>query len=44
LNGAEQAGAAHPRLELDADPMSDDERKAAADTLRRALQLLEKGG
>ena len=41
---AEQAGTAHLRLELDADRMSDDERKAAADTLRRALGLLEKGG
>ena len=40
----EQAGTAHLRLELDADRMSDDERKAAADTLRRALGLLEKGG
>jgi len=29
---------------LDADRMSDDERKAAADALRRALGLLEKGG
>src|SRR5262249_15091177 len=28
---------------LDADRMSDDERKAAADALRRALGLLEKG-
>ena len=33
---AEQAGTAHLRLELDADRMSDDERKAAADALRRA--------
>ena len=41
---AERAGTAHLRLELDADRMSDDERKAAADTLRRALGLLEKGG
>ena len=41
---AEQAGTAHLRLELDADRMSDDERKAAADALRRALGLLEKGG
>jgi PAS domain S-box-containing protein len=40
---AEQAGIAHLRLELDADRMSDDERKAAADALRRALGLLEKG-
>ena len=41
---AELAGMAHLRLEFDADRMSDDERKAAADTLRRALGLLEKGG
>jgi PAS domain S-box-containing protein len=41
---AEQAGMAHLRLELDADRMSDDERTAAAETLRRALELLEKGG
>ena len=40
----EQAGTAHLRLELDADRMSDDERKAAADALRRALGMLEKGG
>jgi class 3 adenylate cyclase len=40
----EQAGTANLRLELDADRMSDDERKAAADTLRRALGLLERGG
>ena len=40
---AEQAGTAHLRLELDAERMSDDERKAAADALRRALGLLEKG-
>jgi PAS domain S-box-containing protein len=40
----EQASTAHLRLELDADRMSDDERKAAADALRRALGLLEKGG
>jgi PAS domain S-box-containing protein len=39
----EQTGTAHLRLELDADRMSDDERKAAADALRRALGLLEKG-
>ena len=42
LKDAEQAGTAHLRLELDADRMSDDERKAAADTLRRALGLVEK--
>jgi PAS domain S-box-containing protein len=41
---AEQAGAAHLRLELNPERMSDDERKVAADTLRRALGLLEKGG
>ena len=41
---AEQVGTAHLRLELDADRMSDDERKAAADALRRALGLLERGG
>jgi adenylate cyclase len=41
---AEQAGTAHLRLELDADRMSDDERKSAADALRRALELLEKDG
>ena len=41
---AEQAGTAHLRLEVDADRMSDEERKAAADVLRHALGLLEKGG
>ena len=41
---AKQASTAHLRLELDPDRMSDDERKAAADALRRALGLLEKGG
>jgi adenylate cyclase len=40
----EKAGTAHLRLEVDADRMSDAERKAAADVLRRALGLLEKGG
>ena len=39
---ADQAGTAHLRLELDAESMSDDERKAAADALRRALGLVEK--
>jgi class 3 adenylate cyclase len=39
----EQAGTTHLRLEFDADRMSDNERKAAADALRRALGLLEKG-
>jgi class 3 adenylate cyclase len=33
---------AHLRLELDAERMTDDERKAAAEKLRRALGLLEK--
>jgi PAS domain S-box-containing protein len=44
MQGAEQARTAHLRLELDPDHMSDDERKVAADALRRALGLLEKGG
>jgi PAS domain S-box-containing protein len=44
MQDPERAGTAHLRLELDADRMSDDERKAAADALRRALGLLEKGG
>jgi hypothetical protein len=44
LKEAEQAGTAHLRLEIDADRMSDDERKAAADKLRHALGLLERGG
>jgi len=39
----EQAGTAHLRLELEVDRMSGDERKAAAEALRRALGLLEKG-
>ena len=39
----EQDGTQHLRLELDAERMSDDERKKAADTLRRALESLEKG-
>jgi class 3 adenylate cyclase len=43
LKDAEKVGTAHLRLELDADRMSDDERKAAADALRRALESLEKG-
>jgi len=34
---------AHLRLEIDAESMSDEERKVAADALRRALGLLEKG-
>ena len=37
----EQAGTAHLKLELEVDRMSGDERKAAADALRRALGLLE---
>jgi adenylate cyclase len=40
----EQAGTLNMRLELDADRMSDDERTAAADKLRRALESLEKRG
>jgi len=39
----ERVGSAHLRLELEVERMSDDERKTAADTLRRALGLLEKG-
>jgi hypothetical protein len=38
----EQVSSARLRLELEVEGMSDDERKAAADTLRRALGLLEK--
>jgi class 3 adenylate cyclase len=38
----EQVGTAHLKLELEVDRMSGDERKAAADALRRALGLLEK--
>ena len=34
---------AHLRLDLDPERMTDDERRAAADKLRRALGLLEKG-
>ena len=41
---ADRGATAHLRLELDAERMTDDERKAAADTLRRALGLIEKGG
>ena len=40
----EQADTAHLRLELEVDRMSRDERKLAADALRRALGLLEKDG
>jgi PAS domain S-box-containing protein len=43
MENVEQAGTAHLRLELDADRMSDDERKVAAEALRRALGVLEKG-
>jgi adenylate cyclase len=38
----EKAGTEHLRLEFEIDRMSGDERKAAADALRRALGLLEK--
>jgi PAS domain S-box-containing protein len=38
----EQAATSNLRLELDADRMSDDERRAAARALRRALDSLEK--
>lgn len=38
---AEQISTGNLRLELNADRMSDDERKAAADALRQALGLLE---
>jgi adenylate cyclase len=38
----DQAGTTHLRLEFEVDRMSDDERKAAADKLRRALGMLEK--
>jgi len=40
----QQAGTAHLKLEVDPERMSDEERKAAADVLRRALGLLEKVG
>jgi hypothetical protein len=40
---SEQPSMAHLRLEIDAESMSDEERKVAADALRRALGLLEKG-
>jgi adenylate cyclase len=40
----EQAATAHLHLEVDVERMSETERKAAADVLRRALGLLEKGG
>ncbi len=41
---SEQAGMPKLRLELDPDRMSDDERKAAAHALQRALESLEKSG
>jgi PAS domain S-box-containing protein len=40
----EQASTAHLRLEIDAERMSDEERKVAAEALRRAIGLLEKDG
>lgn len=39
---SEQQGTAHLRLEIDAERMSDHERKMAAEALRHALGLLEK--
>jgi len=39
----DQAAIANLRLELDPDQMSEDERKAAANALRRALGVLERG-
>jgi PAS domain S-box-containing protein len=39
----EQVSTAHLRLELEVERMSDDERKVAAEELRRALGLLESG-
>jgi class 3 adenylate cyclase len=41
---AEEAATAHLQLKLDADRMSHDERKVAAEALRQALELLERGG
>jgi hypothetical protein len=38
---ADLSATAHLRLEIDAERMTDAERKAAADRLRRALGLLE---
>jgi hypothetical protein len=35
---SEQASIAHLRLEIDAESMSDEERKVAAEALRRALE------
>jgi len=43
LKQEEKAGTEYLRLELEVERMSGDERKAAAETLRRALGLLEKG-
>ena len=40
---AERDVTAHLRLDLDPERMTDDERRAAAEKLRRALGLLEKG-
>ena len=40
---AERDETTHLRLDLDPERMTDDERRAAADKLRRALGLLEKG-
>jgi len=40
---AKPPGASHLRLEIDAARMSEEERKMAADELRRALGLLEQG-
>ena len=40
---AERDVTAHLRLDFDPERMTDDERRAAADKLRRALGLLEKG-
>src|SRR5262245_36483240 len=39
----EHASTEHLRLEIEIDQMSNDERRAAADALRRTLGLLEKG-
>jgi class 3 adenylate cyclase len=44
MQDPELAVTEHLRLQLDADSMSDDERKVAADALRRALELVEKSG
>jgi len=40
---SEQQSTTHLRLELDAARMSEDERKAAAEALRQALGLLDRG-